>query len=70
MEYIASGAQADIYKDGSKAIKIFKNNIQKREIEYELKLQKMAFEYGLPVPEIFGIIEIDGKFGIEKEYID
>jgi len=32
MEYIASGAQADIYKDGNKAIKLFKNCVSKNDI--------------------------------------
>ena len=33
MEYIASGAQADIYRDGTNAIKLFKNILQKEDIE-------------------------------------
>jgi len=70
MEYIASGAQADIYRDGLKAIKLFKNDVQKTAAEYEANLQKMAFDYGLPVPEILDIVEIDGKTGIVMEYID
>ena len=39
MEYIASGEQADIYKDGKKAIKLFKNYVQKENVEYEINLQ-------------------------------
>ena len=70
MKIIASGAQANIYKEGSKIIKIFKKNIQKEEVEYEVNLQKMAFSYGLPVPKIYGIIEINDKLGIEMDFID
>jgi len=70
MEYIASGAQADIYKDGNKAVKLLKYNINKEDIEYEINLQKIAFDYGLPVPKIFGIINIDDKLGIEMEYLE
>lgn len=70
MEYIASGAQADIYRDGTKAIKIFKNIINKKDVENEFNLQKIAFSYNLPVPEIFDIIEIDNKFGMVMEYIE
>ena len=70
MEFIANGAQADLYKNNGKAIKLFKKNISKDEIEYEMNLQKMAFEFDLPVPEIYDIVEIDGKFGIIMEYID
>jgi uncharacterized protein (TIGR02172 family) len=70
MEYIGNGAQADVYKDGSKAIKLFKYNINKAEVEYEVNLQKTAFDFGLPVPKIYDIIEIDNKFGIVMEYIE
>jgi len=70
MEYIASGAQADIYRDGTNAIKLFKNTIQKEDIENEINLQKMAFDYGLPVPEVFDIIETDNKYGIVMEYVE
>jgi len=70
MEFIANGAQADLYKNNGMAIKLFKKNLSKGEIEYEMNLQKMAFEYGLPVPKIHNIVEIDGKYGILMEYID
>jgi len=70
MKYIASGAQADIYRDGTNAIKLFKNTIQKEDIEKEINLQRMAFDYGLPVPEVFDIIEIDNKYGIVMEYVE
>lgn len=70
MEYIASGAQADIYRDGSHAIKIFNNTFNKQEVEYEAHLQKMAFDCGLPVPEVFDIITIDNKFGLVMEFIE
>ncbi|MDR1565738.1 MAG: hypothetical protein LBS48_00455 [Treponema sp.] len=70
MKLIASGAQADVYYTDNRAIKLFKNTMPKGDVEYEIKLQKMAFEYGLPVPEIYESIEIDGKSGIVMEYIN
>ena len=69
MEFIANGAQADLYKNNDTAIKLFKKNVPKEEIEYEMDLQKMAFELGLPVPKIYDMVEIDGKYGILMEYI-
>ena len=69
MEFIANGAQADLYKNNDMAIKLFKKNVSKGEIEYEINLQKMAFELGLPVPKIYDMVEIDGKYGISMEYI-
>jgi len=69
MEFIANGAQADLYKNNDIAIKLFKKNVSKGEVEYEINLQKMAFELGLPVPKIYDMVEIDGKYGILMEYI-
>ena len=69
MELIGSGKQADIFIENNFAIKLFKKNVSKNEIEYEMNLQKMAFELGLPVPKIYDIIEINGKYGFQMEYI-
>ena len=69
MELIGSGAQADVYKDNGMAIKLFKKNVSKNDIEYEMNLQKMASEIGLPVPKIYDVVEIDGKYGFVMEYI-
>jgi thiamine kinase-like enzyme len=69
MEFIANGAQAELYKDNDMAIKLFKKNVPKGEVEYEINLQKMAFGLGLPVPKIYDMVEIDGKYGILMEYI-
>jgi uncharacterized protein (TIGR02172 family) len=70
MELIGTGAQADIYKENNRAIKLFKKDVLKCEIEYEMNLQKMAFELGLPVPNTYDIVEIDGKYGFKMEYIN
>jgi len=70
MEFIASGAQADLYKKNGKAIKLFKKNISIDDIKNEMNLQKMAFELDLPVPKIFDIVEIDTQYGIVMEYVD
>jgi tRNA A-37 threonylcarbamoyl transferase component Bud32 len=70
MKLIASGAQADVYFDGGKAIKLFKYPLSQEEIAYEVNLHRMAFEYGLPVPEIYDIVKADGKRGIVMEYLE
>jgi uncharacterized protein (TIGR02172 family) len=70
VELIASGAQADVYRHNTTAIKLFKKNVNKQDIEQEIKLQKMAAELGLPVPKVYDTIELDGKCGIVMEYID
>jgi tRNA A-37 threonylcarbamoyl transferase component Bud32 len=70
MELIGSGAQADIYINNGMAIKLFKKNVSKHDIEYEMNLQKMASEIGLPVPKIYNVTKIDGKYGFVMEYIN
>ena len=70
MELIGNGAQAEIFKDNDIVIKLFKKNISKDDIEYEMNLQKMAYEHGLSVPKIYEIVEINGKYGIKMEYIN
>ena len=72
MEFIASGGQADIYRihNDYMAVKLFRQGVQKEIVEYEMNLQKKAYELGLPVPEIYNLVEIDGKHGIVMEYID
>jgi tRNA A-37 threonylcarbamoyl transferase component Bud32 len=70
MEFIASGSQADVYKKDNMAVKLFKRNVSKGYIEYEMNLQKMAFDLGLPVPKIYDFVEIDGKCGILMEYVN
>jgi len=70
MELIGNGAQAEIFKENDIIIKLFKKNIAKHDVEYEMNLQKMAFEHGLSVPKIYDIVEINGKYGIKMEYIN
>ena len=70
MELIGNGAQAEIFKDNDMIIKLFKKNIAKHDVEYEMNLQKKAFEHGLSVPKIYDIVEINGKYGIKMEYIN
>jgi tRNA A-37 threonylcarbamoyl transferase component Bud32 len=69
MKLIASGAQANVYWENGKAIKLFNKKISRDSVEYEAKLQKIAFNLNLPVPEIYDIVEIEGKYGIAMEYI-
>ena len=70
MEFVAGGAQADVYKKDGIAVKLFKKEISREAIIYEMTLQKNAFALGLPVPEIFDLVEIDGRPGISMEYLE
>lgn len=67
---IASGNTADIYRDGSKAIKIFHAFLPDSEAWYEAKKQIAAFGSGLPVPRILDVTHIGGKPAIIMEYVE
>jgi thiamine kinase-like enzyme len=70
MELIASGAQADVFLDGGKALKVFKYSISETDVQYEMDLQRKAFEYGLPAPKVYGITKVNGKYAIVMEYLN
>lgn len=69
MEYIGSGAQADIYLYEGKAVKVYKLGGDVSEGLREAKLQEMAYDKGLPVPKVFETAEIDGRTAIVMEYV-
>lgn len=69
MTLIGSGAQADIYLCDGKAVKLYKPGADISEGLREAQLQRMAFEKNLPVPEVFGTTEIEGRTAIIMEYV-
>ncbi|GHU71373.1 aminoglycoside phosphotransferase [Spirochaetia bacterium] len=69
-QLIAGGAQADVFLDDGKALKVFKYPISETDVQYEADLQRKAFEYGLPVPKIYGITKVNGKRAIVMEYLN
>jgi tRNA A-37 threonylcarbamoyl transferase component Bud32 len=70
MKLIASGATADVFlNDDDILIKLFKANFSKERVEFEANNQKSIFELGIPVPEIYDILKLDGRYGIVMEYV-
>jgi RIO-like serine/threonine protein kinase len=70
MDLIAAGATADVYLDNNnRLVKLFKYNFSKEHLEKEANNQKIIYEIGIPVPKIYEIIKIDGRYGIVMEYI-
>jgi len=58
-----------IYRDGSKAIKFYEK-ISMSDVEREVALQEFARKAGLPVPEVYGIRELEnGAIAIDMQYI-
>ena len=70
MKRIGGGAQADVYVFEGKAIKIYKNNDSAVEARHEADLQKKAYDLGAPAPEVFDVVDINGKSAIIMELIE
>jgi aminoglycoside phosphotransferase (APT) family kinase protein len=66
---IASGNTAVIYHHENNVVKVFNDHLPEGEAEYEANKQKFAYLCGLPVPEIVGVTQIEGKQAIIMEYV-
>lgn len=58
-----------IYRDGDKAIKVFRRGYPKERVMREACYQCLARSLGLNVPEVYEVIETDGKTAIVSEFI-
>lgn len=67
---IGSGAQADVYLWGDRAVKVYKTGCSQADINLEADLQDRAYRAGLPVPAIYDVTETDGRRAIIMEYAD
>ncbi|MFJ8067122.1 phosphotransferase family protein [Psychrobacillus sp. NPDC096426] len=66
---IAIGNTAKIYLCENKIIKIFNDYLPVSESLYEANKQKLAYLFGLAVPKILDVTEINGKQALIMEYI-
>jgi tRNA A-37 threonylcarbamoyl transferase component Bud32 len=70
MKLIARGATADVFlNNDNMLIKLFKANFSKERVEFEANNQRNIFKMGIPVPKIYDVLELDGRYGIVMEYI-
>ena len=67
---IGSGARADVYQYKDKAVKLFKDSSQKKDVFYEALFHSMVEDTGLIVPEIYEVIEVDNRLAIIMELIE
>jgi aminoglycoside phosphotransferase (APT) family kinase protein len=62
---IGRGARADVFAWGeAQALKLFWKGTNPSGVEGEARLTKMAYEAGLPVPAVAGVVTVDGRPGI------
>lgn len=67
---IASGEDVDVYKDGTNAIKIFKDPQAKMKTLYEALTHSRVETTGLSMPIIHEVTVIDGKWAIIMDHIE
>ncbi len=67
---IAAGNTAKIYLYKGKVVKLFNDNLPVTESLYEANKQRLALSYGLNVPKVIDVTEIDGKQAIIMEYVE
>jgi uncharacterized protein (TIGR02172 family) len=68
---IAIGFTAEIFawREGF-VLKLFKQGRSRNSVEYEARLSRIVHASGLPVPAVGDIVEVDGRYGLELEWID
>jgi len=70
LEIIGQGATTTIYRDGSKAIKLYVN-APPNEAENEAERQRFAQSAGLPVPAVIGVRQVnDNAIALDMQYIN
>ena len=70
LEVIGQGATTTIYRDGSKAVKLYVN-APPDEAENEADRQRFALSAGLPVPAVIGVRQVnDNAIALDMQYIN
>ena len=70
MKLIASGATADIFLNNDNTlVKLFKAGYSKETVQIEANNQRIVFEKSIPTPEVYDLIEFNGRHGIVMEHI-
>ncbi|HOV40891.1 MAG TPA: aminoglycoside phosphotransferase family protein [Oscillospiraceae bacterium] len=67
---IASGETVDVYRDGDKAIKVFKSQDAKIKALYEALTHSRVETTGLPMPIIHEVTVFEGKWAIVMDHIE
>src|SRR6266536_1781087 len=70
-EKINQGGTADIHAWApGQVVKLFKEGFPPRLGQQEARMTQAVFAAGVPVPEVFGEVTLDGRFGIVLERLD
>src|SRR4051794_4897286 len=70
-EKIGEGAFSEVYAWApGQVVKLFKAGVSSQFGPYEARMIRAVFAAGLPVPEVFGEVRLDGRFGIVLQRLD
>lgn len=65
------GRTAEILSwDENQVLKLFRDGWSRSSVKREENVARTINEAGLPVPAVFGIVEVDGRYGIIYERVD
>jgi tRNA A-37 threonylcarbamoyl transferase component Bud32 len=68
---IGEGGSADIHAWApGLVVKLFKAGCERRLCRHEAQMTRAAFAAGLPVPEVFDEVVLEGRFGIVLSHLD
>jgi tRNA A-37 threonylcarbamoyl transferase component Bud32 len=70
-EKIGEGAHSEAYAWApGQVIKLFKHGTPRRMPWFEVRMLRAVLAAGVPVPEVFGELTLDGRFGIVLQRLD
>jgi uncharacterized protein (TIGR02172 family) len=69
--FLAKGFTSELYALGSdRVVKLYQPWMRREKLEWEFAATKALHDMGLPVPNAFERVEIDGRLGLVLEYVD
>jgi hypothetical protein len=70
-EKIGEGASADVHAWApGQVVKLFKPGFPRRLVWHEVHMTHTAFTAGAPAPKVFGMVTLEGRFGIVQQRFD
>ncbi|WP_431016644.1 phosphotransferase [Bradyrhizobium pachyrhizi] len=70
-EKISEGAYSEAYAWApGQVVKLFKPGVPRRMPRFEVRMIRAVHAAGAPVPEVFGDVTLDGRFGIVLQRLD
>ena len=56
--------------DNNRILKLFREGFTLSNVQYEERIARTVFEAGLPVPAVYGIVEVEERYGIVFDRVD